>query len=343
MGADDGTDLGSLPNGGQVFAASPTKSIELLTTVDEFVQHQSRFDRHARLNLSFDVTDVTLEMYLDYVRSQVTEWTESELDQLKQIVSDLAAMLTGFAFDLPAPVYLVKTTGQEEANAAYTRNRNTIVLPANMVASLWVQADFGDPLHDGGSQSYLRGVVLHECFHLFSKNNVAQRSKLYDIIGYRMTADEIALPEVGWPLAESPSTMPELKITNPDTPRLDVIIDLEIPAADSNGASSVSTVCPVLMASGPYRGGSFFGDLGWYFMEVDERDGVWSARLGDDGRPVMHLVEMGSELLKTYERTIGHNFTGELFHPDEVLAQNWTLVASEPSLELLTQMSALLR
>lgn len=343
MSADHGTLVGTLPNAGQVIAASSAQGIKLLTTVDEFVQRQSRFDRHARLSLSFDVTDVTLEMYLDYVASQVTEWTAAEIDQLEQIVSDAAEMLAGFEFDLADPIYLVKTTGQEEANAAYTRNRNTIVLPANMVASLWVPADFGDPLHDGGSQSYLRGVVLHECFHLFSKNNVARRSQLYDIIGYRMTSNEIELPQVGWPRADSPDTMPELKITNPDAPRLDVVIDLEIPGQRPDGASSVSTVTPVLMASGPYDGGSVLAGLGWYFMAVEERDGAWSARCDEDGRPIVYLVEPGSELLAVYERTIGHNFSGELFHPDEVLAQNWTLVAAEPSLGVLTRMSALLR
>lgn len=336
-----GTVLGTLPNAGQVVAADATRGVELLTTVDDFVRHQSRFDRHARLNLSFGVTDVTRDMYLDYVASKVVPWNDAEIEQLAAIVADMATVLQRFEFDLPSPIHLVKTTGQEEAHAAYTRNLDTIVLPANMVASLYVPSDFGDPLHEGGSRTYLQGVVLHECFHLFSKSNVARRAKLYDLVGYRMT-DEIELPDVGWPAADSPETMADLKITNPDTPRLDVIIDLDIPTVGDEGGTT-ATVAPVLMASGPYRGGSFFGMLEWYFMEVVESGGAWVPRLTDDGRPVMHLVESGSALLEVYESAIGHNLTHELFHPDEVLAQNWTLVAAEPSLELLVRMSDVLR
>lgn len=331
--------LGTLPNGGQVIAATAAQGIELLTTIDDFVQRQSRFDRHARLSLSFGVADITRDMYLDYVASQVLEWSAAELDQLTLIVADLATALAGFEFDLPAPIHLVKTSGQEEAHAAYTRNLDTIVLPANMVNSLWLPADFGDPLHGGGSRAYLRGVIVHECFHLFSKNNVSRREKLYELVGYRMTGDEIDLPDVPWPDAASPNTMPELKITNPDTPRLDVVIDLEIPGGDGD----TTAVTPVLLASGPYQGGSFFAVLQWYFMQVEERDGSWAAVLDDVGRPIMQIVEPGSEILVNYERRIGHNFTNELFHPDEVLAQNWTLVATEPSLDLLTRMAATLR
>ncbi|HSJ91439.1 MAG TPA: hypothetical protein VK917_05190 [Ilumatobacter sp.] len=338
MTAEHATVLGSLPNAGQVIAAGARRGVELLTTVDDFVRHQSKFDRHARLNLSFDVTDVTREMYLDYVASQVLDWTDAELAQLTEIVSDMSKVLQRFQFDLPSPIYLVKTTGQEEAHAAYTRNLDTIVLPANMVASLWVPADFGDPLHEGGSQTYLREVVLHECFHLFSKSNVARRTELYEVIGYRMT-DEIELPDVPWPDSDSSTSMRDLKITNPDTPLIDVVIELVIPGGDRGP----TPVAPVLLASGPYQGGSFFGLLGWYFMEVVERDGAWTPQLDAGERPVLHVVEPGSELLAVYEQAIGHNLTDELFHPDEVLAQNWDLVAAEPSLELLAKMADLLR
>jgi hypothetical protein len=43
-----------------------------------------------------------------------------------------------------------------------------------------------------------------------------------------------------------------------------------------------------------------------------------------------------------YLKMIGRNMTGELFHPDEILAQNFVLVVNQPSLGLLTEMRSIL-
>ncbi len=187
------TVIGTLPGGTEVVAASLEAGRELLTTVDDYLSQQSPFDRQARVNLRRQVVEVTLPMYLDYIASQVMSWSQTEIKALGAIVSAMAKLFAPLSLRLPAEIHLVKTSGQEEGYAAYTRRKDTIVLPANMVASVETATSYGDPLHPTNDVSYLQNVMIHECFHLFSKNHPEERFKLYDRIHYRSTGAAVLL------------------------------------------------------------------------------------------------------------------------------------------------------
>ena len=101
---------------------------------------------------------------------------------------------------------MIKTTGAEEGNAAYTR-ATAIVLPKSEL---------------GKGQDHLKKLICHELFHILSRQNPELREKLYAIIGFTK-CNEIKLP-------------PELerrKITNPDAPRNDHFIRLQIEGQES--------------------------------------------------------------------------------------------------------------
>ena len=132
-------------------------------------------------------------MYLDYIASQMMSWSQTEIKALGAIVSAMAKLFAPLSLRLPAEIHLVKTSGQEEGYAAYTRRKDTIVLPANMVASVETATSYGDPLHPTNDVSYLQNVMIHECFHLFSLNHPEERFKLYDRIHYRSTGAAVLL------------------------------------------------------------------------------------------------------------------------------------------------------
>jgi hypothetical protein len=344
-GAGD-TPLGTLPPHTQVVAASVDTGRERLTAVDAFVQNQSPFDHQARVNLEASVVDVTRDIYLNYVRSQVMPWSDDDIASLKQIIADMATKFAPLSLGLPGTLYLVKTSGQEEGFAAYTRGMDTISLPENMVASLQTTPNYGDPLHPAQSLTYLEDVIIHECFHIFSKNNPAPRERLYALVHYKPTGAPVELPSVPWPDASSPGKMPDFKITNPDTPSLDTYIEMEVQENPHDGASVLvrRPLLPILMASGPYVGGIFFDYLQWYFMAIEQGpNGAWRPLMGKDGRPVLYRMSPANQALwQQYLQLIGRNLTGELFHPDEILAQNFVFVATQPTLSLLTGMSGIL-
>jgi hypothetical protein len=224
-------------------------------------------------------------------------------------------------------IYLVKTTGREEAASAYTRHIDTIVLPANMVASLRTPPPGGDDLHPARTTSFLAGVLTHELFHILSKNNPAARSRLYAELGFRELAAPLNLPDDPAPCGLSYA---QLKLTNPDAPCLNVAIDLVPP----DGEAAVPMV-PVLLSQGPYEGGDFFATLDWVFLELDDAGTGW--RRDARGRLRLHPSK---PLMKQYLAQVGRNLTEEIFHPDEILAQSFVIAAQEPSLPLLERLSS---
>ncbi|WP_172381228.1 hypothetical protein [Streptomyces sp. MNP-20] len=327
----------------EVVAASVERGRTLLRRRDAFVRQLSPFDRQARLCLRADVLDVTVEGYLDYVGNQALGWTDDELAALTRIVEEIDGLFKPWSFQLPPTVLLVKTSGQEEGRAAYTRGEDTIVVPAGKVETLHLPSPDSDPLFAAQNTKSLRDLLVHEFFHLVSKNNRELRARLYDLVGYTLMAAPVQLPSVPWPEAASPTTMPELKITNPDTPLLDVRIRLNVPKGPYDGPAQdlvPRDLVPVLMADGPYAGGSFFGYLRWYFLAVeDQGGGRWAPVTGDDGRPLTYLMpdrpDDNRTLWDQYLDKVGRNTSSELFHPDEVIAQNVVLAALLPTPGLL--------
>jgi hypothetical protein len=301
----------------------------LISKSDLATQEQSAFDRCARLGLPQAKHVVDEATYLDFLTTQVAGWETAEIAQLQSILSRLAPVFAGIDMDLPEIVYLVKTTGREEGSSAYTRNLDTIVLPANMVASLRAPPPGGDDLHPADSTAFLAGVVTHELFHILSKNNPALRSLLYAVLGYRELPAALTLPDDPAPCGLPYSS---LKVTNPDAPSLNVAIDLVAP-----GQTVVVPMVPVLISERPYEGGDFFATMDWSFLEVDVATGRWLRN--SDGSLRLHASD---DLKSQYLAKVGRNLTEELFHPDEILAQSFVLAAPEPSLPLLQRVSGMI-
>lgn len=321
--SSDDISIGELQPGVQVYAASIQTARQLLITEDDFLRQQSRFDRQARLNLRFDVVEVTKEIYLDYVCSQVMPWSKVEITELKKIISSLNLRFSHCNLGLPKIVYLVKTTGQEEGNAAYTRGMDTICLPTNMVTSLSMPTDSKGLLD-------FEDLLNHECFHLFSKNNPERRYQLYKAINYYPTGNDVELPDVPCGSGSNAWTLPQLKITNPDAALSNVYIEMEVPLMPGKnvGKKIRRALLPVLFARCPYdRGGKFFEYLMWQFLAIEQdMSGQWVA-MNHDGAPLLYDSK---PLLKQYMTLVGANIEDEIFHPDEILAQNFVLASKEP-------------
>lgn len=310
----------------RLVAASVQAGRRLLSTPDVATQEQSPFDRCARVGLPQARHVVDEATYLDFLTTQVVDWDPSEIPQLASIVAGLQPVFAGIDMSLPPVVYVVKTTGREEAAAAYTRHDDTIVLPANMVASLRTPPPGGDDLHPAQSTGYLAGILTHELFHILSKNNPAARSQLYAELGFRELAAPLAMPDDPAPCGLPYSA---LKITNPDAPRLSVSIDL-VPL---DGTAPVPMV-PVLVSSSRYEGGAFFATLEWVFFELDDAGTNW--RRDANGRL---RLDSSKQLQLQYLARVGRNLTEEIFHPDEILAQSFVIAAQLPSLKLLERLS----
>ena len=191
-----------------------------------------------------------------------------------------------FRLPLPKEILLIRTTGKEEADAAYTR-ANAIILPA---AKLRHQ------------QPQLEALLAHELFHVLSRNDATVRSALYKIVGFTL-GEEVEIPK----------SLDDRRITNPDAPRLDAYITL------TNEAQTLTAV-PILYATQEYdatKGGRLFDYLTFRLLVVDKSGGKWHARM-KEAQPVV----LDPKKIEDFYDQVGRN-TGYLWHPDEILADNF--------------------
>ncbi|MFZ5524796.1 MAG: hypothetical protein ACOY9D_12045 [Pseudomonadota bacterium] len=270
--------------------APASQGREILTARDDFVRRLSRFDRSARLKTGRVISE---RAYLRFVGENVRDWSGNEKALVESALSAVRPRINELALPWPETIHLVKTTGNEEGRAAYTRG-NAIVLPAHMLVP--------------GAEELIKKIISHELFHILSRNNPGLKDRLYAAIGF-YGCGEIAYP----------SRLKQVKLTNPDAPGNDYCIRLRV-------AGVPTWAIPVLYSRTPEydekRGGEFFDYLQFEFLLVEAGDAAdpLTATYDDE-----HIQLVGSEDVSGFYEQVGRN-TGYIIHPEEILADNFALL-----------------
>ena len=291
----------------------------LVSTRDTFIGALSRFDRQVRLQTDGEATEAAL---LEFLAREVVAWDDAATGNdpveattrtlITQSIERLRPKLESFRIPLPKTVLLVQVSGKEEANAAYTRG-TAIMLPKPRIQKLKPDA--------------LDRLLLHELFHVLSRNAPELRRDLYRIIGFHV-CDPMALPPA----------MADLKLTNPDAP----LIDCRIELTDDGEACWAA---PILYSSSAtydaVKKPPLFQYLTFRLMKLEEHDGRWRPLL-KVGEPI--LIDPAQS--KSFADQIGQN-TKYIIHPDEVLADNFVFLVMQteklPSPEIIERMGERLR
>ena len=290
--------------------ASRDDGARLLAARDEFVGCLSEFDRAARTGLQPPVSD---DAYLAFTAAQALDWTPEEVQTLRVLMERVSGRIRGWRLPLPPTVTLVKTTGKEEGGALYTRGA-AIFLPEEFVRGL-------------GSESR-ENVLIHELFHVLSRNAPDLQRRLYQIVGFQIGGD-----------LDLPPALARRKITNPDAPRVNCYLPIE-------KEGRTLQLAPLLLAkSAEYdtaRGGGVFAYLTLRLVEASPEGGRWICA-PEGGEPRLHEIDSVPE----YQEKIGRN-TDYIIHPEEVLADNFVLLATGvdpqklPTPRILEEMRAVL-
>lgn len=170
---------------------------ELLGRHDIYVRSLGPLEMQIRLR---SAEPVDIETFIQHVQEQVLPWEEEELARMVPVAKSLAEKLSEYEIPLPESMYLIRTTGKDESDAAYTRGA-AIVLPRRR-----------RPL----KPQSLERLLAHELFHVLSRHNPELRQRLYAIIGFQ-PCNSIELPE---------SIAPR-RITNPDAPTIDYYVTIQ--------------------------------------------------------------------------------------------------------------------
>ena len=271
--------------------ASVEKASELLTQEDNFTKSWSQFDIDSRMHKKGS----TREELFDFITKQTREWTSEEQNKITAILKNIDKQVDkqGFKIDYPDEIYLVKTTANEEGGAeGYTR-ANYIILKENILSK---------------SKADLTKLIVHELFHVLSRNNPEFRNEMYQIIGFRMMNE-----------VEYPESLKAYRITNPDAPQLDSYIRIKV------GGQSKDCMM-ILYSNQEYDGGDFFSYLNVGFLSLTG-DSEKTIEYQND-KPVIFSFE---EVTGFFEQ-VGKN-TQYIIHPEEICAENFAFaILNKPGL-----------
>jgi hypothetical protein len=257
---------------------------------DEFVSRLSPFDRAARLKSSRDVSEAE---YLAFATAAAREWGPDERERLTAAFAAIAPKLMELLPPLASPILIVKTSGEEEGGAGYTR-ASAVLLPQ---ASPDARA--------------LERTLAHEIFHIASRHHPDLKRALYRAIGFEECGEVVLPPAVA-----------ARKMTNPDAPINEHCIAIQVDGERLWGM-------PILIAReeryDPADGIEFFGYLTLGILLV-ERTGTPARPLERNGAPRIAPLNR----VTGYFEQVGRN-TNYIIHAEEILASNFErLVLAEP-------------
>ena len=248
---------------------------------------------------------VSKEDFRRWVVSAAMPWPEDQRQRWTRAFQALAPGWNALRIPLPPEVLLVGTTGQEQSGAPHTRGQG-IMVPVGVKA---------------GAAAEDAWLMAHELCHVVSRLVPDLATRLYAEIGFE------PIPPLVYPEAWAP-----IRLANPDAPEHRHAMRLKIGGREA-------LVTPVLVAARTELkpGETFFNVLDVRLLEV-QPDGPVSRAVMRDGQPVWYPVKGDHDYLKR----LGGN-TGYVIHPEETMADNVALLATQrpaPNAELLARLRA---
>jgi hypothetical protein len=276
-------------NAQELSFATVSEARKVLSAKDAFVSRMSPFDRAARMKTAREISETE---FLAFAASAALEWQPDEIRVVRAAFSKIRPAVMQVSLPLPQSIRVIKTSGLEEGNAAYTRE-DAIILPKDMIAS---------------PEGEIERLLAHELFHIASRRRPKLAEALYETIGFQHCGE-----------VEIPAEFASRKITNPDAPRNDHCINLEL------GKERIIAIPFLLSRSQKYdvsRGGEFFDYLQLAYLLVELGHGDTSPRViySDRGPRVAGLREVSG-----FFEQVGRN-TDYIIHPEEILADNFAVL-----------------
>ena len=228
-----------------------------------------------------------LREFLDFSADAGRDWTAQEEADWTALVSKLSDAMQGLNLHLPN-IYVVKTSGEEEFDSAYTR-RNAIMLPESMASLSTTDA----------RRAYF--LLAHETFHILSRTDSQLRDALYALLGFRAVEG-----------FEYPAELEERRISNPDA--FEYLHTLTV----QSGAARVD-VMPVIQSLLPLdeviQLPNFFDALDIVLLSVDASTGE---ALRDGNGDLIKYNFGNTNWIPLMLRNSSY-----IIHPEEILADNF--------------------
>jgi hypothetical protein len=251
---------------------------------DDWARQLSDFDLGARQKTA---RPGSLNQFLAFAEDAAMRWTAQEETGWKALVDKLSHAMKRLNVHLPN-IDLIKTTGKEEFDAAYTRE-DAILLPARLTSL---------PVNNSRNAYFL---LAHELFHILTRSDPHLRDDLYSLLGFRRVKG-----------FEYPPELEERRLSNPDA--FEYLHTLAV----QSGSGSVNVV-PVIQSRLPLdeviQLPSVFAALDIVLLAVDGRSG----KVQRDGNGNLIRYNFGN----TNWVPLMLRNSSYIIHPEELLADNF--------------------
>jgi hypothetical protein len=264
--------------------ADSARAAHILGHRDAWARQLSDFDLGVRQKTT---APTSLREFLAFAADAGLSWTAQEQAGWKTLVEKLSGAMSGLNLHVPN-IELVKTTGEEEFNAPYTR-ASAIMLP---------QARASRPVTNPRGAYFL---LAHEVFHVLSRADHHLRDELYALLGFKLVRG-----------FEYPAELEERRASNPDA--FEYLHALTVQTAVGS-----ADVLPVNQSRVPLSEAiqlpNFFAALDIVLLSVDPSTG--KVRRDVDGNLIRH--NFGD----TNWVALMMRNSSFIIHPEEVLAENF--------------------
>lgn len=257
---------------------------ELITTHDSYINNLTQLDLDCRCHKH----GATLEEYLKLCEDSVLDFSWEESCLLEDIIAEVGRELKRRGMMLPfiEEINLVKTSGEEENSAyAYTRG-NTIYICQGVFDT---------------TEGFVEHMLVHELFHVLTRNCLELKKMMYDIIGYTVEDKFFEYPE---------TTLGSF-VSNPD-------VCNQLCHAKLCGGFKEYDCITMTFSYQTYSGGGLRNYSRPYFFPIDEKGEFLR---DEDGE----LIILGLiQVTDSYLDHIGRN-THYYVNPEEALAENFVI------------------
>jgi hypothetical protein len=202
----------------------------------------------------------TLDQLIAFAQSNVLDFTERDKNIIIHTVKFIEHRLDELKCQLPLPdeIVFIKTTMEDEGDAAAYTSGNMIFLNASCIECL---------------PSSRRELITHELFHIITRHSPEFRQKMYNLIGFTVMDHDIEFPE---------QTKCRI-MANPDVEYIDNYAEFTIDGVKRKCALVAYYVRSWAEASkleGPFA--TFFNNIRTVLLPLDELDRPYKISAASD-------------------------------------------------------------
>ncbi len=275
-----------------ILSSDEASSHIILDTVEQYFEKVRPLEMKILLKDTTDQSDrsVLLERYRQFLIDDLMDFTQEEENIVKHVFQKALTKHYNVFPKLKIPeISLIKTKGSYYGPGVYFTRQNDIIIPQDAIQRLL----------KGDTSSFER-VMLHEIFHVLSRNYPTKKNTIYNLLGFSPIAS-----------LELSEFLDNRVLFNPDGINLNYVIHLP------DSLQNIRPYVPIIYSKHGYyhpRNGAFFNHLVFQLFEISEQGKILSNDIGTDP----------TKMTSFWDR-ITRN-TSYIIHPDELSADNYVYI-----------------